>query len=143
MDKQEYINLLELRNQQCSCPGLKKLFGEENKASELEAKCDFMRANVDLDEPKPEDRGFLQKYRQAVEQFHEQAGNYTDELIELGKRGLVNFRLHDLNRQSRGRRLSYNEFAALSCSVEEYAVTVNCSSCGQQIDSFSNLPGIS
>ena len=135
MNLQEYIKSLEAKNGYCSCEDLTSLFEARKKAESLEKICDYLKAGVDLENPKPEDKGKLDVYLKAAENLGEKIDNYHRELFNNINIGKLRLFLHDEEQFRRIYRISPEKAKRLL--KEEKIITVHCSVCDQQVDRLS------
>jgi len=101
----------------CSCENLAELYEKRKIAESLDELCDFLQANVDVENPKPEDMEFLQDCMKAQADFNKAVSAYHTCLNECIKDGKV-ISLYAFYRHDKG---DYLEIAA-------------CAKCHQQID---------
>ncbi len=94
----------------CECPDLKGLSRKLKDVYALERRCEGFRREVDLDEIKPEDLGFMRDYRTAVASFRASIRGYYGMLRELITQG-------KLNLEKKGRK-----------------EVISCVSCGRNVD---------
>lgn len=132
-----YIDQLRTQNGYCECPPLQPLLQLRRSAQGLEGRCDMMRNNIDLDEPKGEDRQFLQDFERAVADFQASSETYHQAIDQGAKEGRVSLILHDKIKLEPKGPISYDKMQPLIVNDDKPLITIHCSSCEQQIDLLS------
>lgn len=134
MDKEQYLEQLEKQNGYCDCPELKELFTKRKYAEGLEAKCNFFERNVDLNNPLPEDKDFLEDYKNtAINSIHAM-DDYHHLLDEYLQKNKVKLLFHSLENPNKSKTISLKRTNELVNAKENPIITYNCSNCEQQID---------
>jgi hypothetical protein len=150
MDK-DLLQTLRQRNGYCECPGLQDLYATKRKAERLEEVCNRYGMESDLKDPREEDREFLERYRDHVEDFNRAVKDYYRQMNQDIARENLYFILHlskALSREETARLLKqkvYQDMFSASSIVgaseterrvqgESPLLTIHCSSCDQQVD---------
>jgi|SRR3989344_2790771 len=94
----------------CSCKPLSKLAELGREASDLEARCDFLYGFLNLKEISMSDREMLIEYRDAARELNKAVRNYYFEITKMNLEGHLEQKAH------------------------QDKVTLNCVSCGKEID---------
>ena len=136
MNREEYIEHLRKQNGYCDCPGLADLFEKRKKASALEAKCNFFKGNVNLDQANSGDLPFLEDYKKNIDDLKESINKYHSTLTGLASRGKIKLILHDSQGFYPLREISLESDSDLLDEKDSIA-TIHCSRCDQQIDLYS------
>ena len=133
MNREEYVAEIEKQIGYCGCSELKDLFEMRKKAEALEAKCDFYRENVDLENPREEDFQTLVAYRDDVINLQITAREYYKNLREHVEDERVVLALHNLDGLT-DKRISVSEMDELLRRRVDYIFVYHCAKCNQQID---------
>ncbi len=134
MDKEAYVEGLEILNGYCDCPCLQDLF-RLRRTTDSSGKAYCQRyAEADTATPRPDDRRFLLKCQDQGGDFIARFRAYHRVLTEAIGRGIVAVQLHEDFGQGLKptRKVAPAEIEALVDSGR--ILTTHCSSCNQQID---------
>ncbi len=135
MNREDYLEKLDSQNGYCNCPEVQQLYERRIKAGKLEARCNFMRANIDLKHPAPEDKQFLEAYNESSEELSSGVNSYQSLLTTSIGRSL-RLILHNPRTFQAEKEISHDEAVKLS-EDKEYIITIHCATCRQQIDVFA------
>lgn len=134
MNTQKYIEQLEQQNKYCECPDLKELFEKRKTARGLETKCDFLKGNVDLDKPMPQDESILQDYKGESEQLRRASESYHNALYQNALDAQVYFEMHEPETIHNPRKIQFEEVEPLFRDNKGKIVSIHCSFCDTQFD---------
>jgi hypothetical protein len=138
MRREETLDYFEQFSSYCECPQLSDLFEKSRTASNLENRCNFFKSNVDLDNPRPEDRAILKDYLKAVEELENAATSYHQLLYKSAEEGKLTFTQYDSQTRKPIKSLNLKE-AIESEKTIDTLITINCTICGTQIDLVEKL----
>jgi len=136
MNLKDYIEQLENKNGYCQCQDLAPLYEQRKRTESLFPSCKAFQADVDLKNPLPQDRPFIQKYKEKVREVHGEAEEYYNQLTNLVSSGRLRLTHHNSEELKPLRPISLGELELIVDNVENERaiVTVHCSNCDQQID---------
>jgi len=134
MSKKEYLEQLMQQSKYCECPALSELFEKRKFAQTLEAKCKFLKRNANVEFPAPKDEQFLIDYKRQAEQLAVVVKKYHATLYQYALDAKVYFELHESEKSSNPRKISFEEAEPLFVSNSDKIVSIHCPSCDQQFD---------
>ena len=130
-----YKQQLEARNGYCSCPRLSELTARRKETEALEAMCQRFCGEADFENLRREDLQFYNAYKKAEEGFQAAVANYYAVLNELAKDKKIVFSLHDVKKEKRVGRITYDTaLDILQQPNSDIVITAHCASCDQQIE---------
>jgi len=139
MNREKYLAYLDKQNGYCECPPLAELFERRKEVVGLENRCDLYRADVDLDNPKSEDKQFLLGYKKAAKSLKAERTGYYVELSQLISSGDLRPKIHDEATQSSD-SISVNPEQIIQLIEKTDAIiSLHCARCDQQIDVAEKL----
>lgn len=109
MDKEEYEDILELRNNCCDCPEVKELCVLRKKCKQL----------IRLSK---------------TEELSKLVPKYNAKLSVLLNKGIIEPILHEAPHFSTKRKIGISEINEYDHNTSENVITLHCYKCGQQID---------
>jgi hypothetical protein len=133
MNRQEYILRLEGQNAYCRCPNLQGLFANRNIVLNLEARCDALKAQINLDEVQEDDLPRLTTYQRHAEALKLRAKRYYQRIFSLAENGELKIILHDSTKFKPLGKIHYERARDLM-DKGNAIVTIHCSDCSQQIE---------
>lgn len=130
MNREEYFNELRQRNGDCNCLPLAVLYSKREDTNYLERECEALSKGLDIDHPRLNDKPRLRKFKEKAEQFQSAVRDYNLKITELIEEGDLNVFSH--NPKDKSTRQIFARSLQRFSEVE--LITVNCSSCNQQVD---------
>ncbi|MAE49767.1 hypothetical protein CMI48_02980 [Candidatus Pacearchaeota archaeon] len=112
----------------CECPELERLRSRRNLLQRLVDRCERLKLNADLQEPREGDGGFLEYYQRSVIGLEKAKRFYDLEVDNCLKEGSLVAKNHSRD------LLPYN--AIRSVVSQNETVLIHCLTCDTQIDSF-------
>lgn len=97
----------------CGCPSLEALTAQLRRTDEAQRRCETFSHEADLKDPRPSDRGYLEKYKRAATDFKDNVEKYYALMSKLISDGIL--------------RLSQDGTRQI----------ISCARCGHYIDSIS------
>jgi len=131
MNKEKYIQYLESKGDSCDCPELSELFQIRKKAEKLERICDEFNERLDLENPKKEELDIILDYYSTYKKLEGAITHYKLQMTSLLNKENLKLNLHVNNGSWKVKNISLKELEYFSPSS---IITINCSSCDQQID---------
>jgi len=134
MNRKEYLEQLMQQSKYCECPTLSELLEKRKSAQTLEARCNFLKRNADIEFPAPKDEQFLADYKRQAEQLAVVAKKYHATIYQYALDAKVYFELHEPEKRYNSRKISFEEAEPLFVSNSDKIISIHCQSCDQQFD---------
>jgi len=124
-----YLENLAAMNGRCACPEVQHLYSIKGEAAELKKQCDEISEKPDYEKIRLETQ-----YKALVSKFEKKVRRYNRELsrllLDTNTLSLTALQKGDY---AQGRVIQVEEFLKLK-ENKDLVVTINCGTCGQQID---------
>lgn len=133
MEAATYHDFITKQSKQCVCPNLANVFARQKFAASLEARCDFLKRELNPDAHVVDDLQYLTDYRNEIKKFKDAVQAYHALLYQRAAEGRAYFALHDAAQNKVIEHLPLERAQGLLREGSPL-ISIHCSRCDQQID---------